>query len=163
MLDFTNAVVQALGYEGSDTTQASLDIWVVFDKVIRIMALEGIAQMMRDLMPEMLASMPMFMNTSLGMLKPLPEGARETMLGAMRPLIPKLMPTMMPGIMAKVLPDILQYMEEQVPEMPPAMRQLLPQLLPVVMADMMPKMLPHMLPLVVDDIIKGMAASLKSQ
>jgi Fe-S oxidoreductase/FAD/FMN-containing dehydrogenase len=159
--DFTNAVVEALGYEGQDTTQTSLDIWVVFDKMIRQMAVEGIAQMMRDLMPEMLANMPEFMNKSMGMMKPLPEGMRETMLGAMRPLIPKLMPAMMPGIMPKVLPDIVRYMEEQIPGMPPAMRQLLPQLLPVVMNDMMPKMLPHVLPLVVDDIIKGMADSLK--
>jgi Fe-S oxidoreductase len=160
-IDFTNAVVEALGYEGRDTTQASLDIWVVFDKVIKQMSVEGIAQMMRDLMPEMLANMPEFMNKSMGVMKSLPEGMRETMLGAMRPLIPKMMPAMMPGIMPKVLPDILRYMEEQIPGIPPAMRQLMPQLLPVVMDDMMPKMLPHVLPLVVDDIIKGMADSLK--
>ena len=161
-IDFTNAVVEAMGHEGQDTTQASLDIWVVFDKVIRRMSVEGIAQMMRDLMPEMLANMPELMNKSMGAMKPLPEGMRETMLGAMRPLIPRMMPAMMPGIMPKVLPDILRYMEEQIPEMPPAMRQLLPQLLPVVMEEMMPKMLPHVLPLVVDDIIKEMADSLRS-
>jgi Fe-S oxidoreductase/FAD/FMN-containing dehydrogenase len=161
VIDFTNAVVEALGYESQDTTQASLDAWAVFDKMIKQMAVEGIAQMMRDLMPEMLANMPEFMNKSMGIMKSLPEGMRETMLGAMRPLIPKMLPAMMPGIMPKVLPDILRYMEEQIPGMPPAMRQLLPQLLPVVMDDLMPKMLPHVLPLVADDIIKGMADSLK--
>ncbi len=163
VIDFSNAVVQALGYEGQDTTQAALDIWVVFDKMIKQMAVQGIAQMMRDLMPEMLANMPVFMNTAMGMLKPLPEGARDAMLAAMRPLIPKMMPAMMPGIMPKVLPDILRYMREQVPEMPPAMRQLMPQLLPAVMADMMPKMLPDVLPMVVDDILAGIAASLKNK
>jgi Fe-S oxidoreductase len=161
VLDFTNAVVEALGYEVWDTTQACRDIWVVFDKVIKQMAVDGIAQMMRDLMPQMLANMPEFMNKSMGVMKPLPEGMRESMLGAMRPLIPKLMPAMMPGIMPKVMPDILHYMQEHVPEMPPAMRQLLPQLLLAVMEDMMPKMLPHVLPLVVDDMIKGMTDSLK--
>jgi Fe-S oxidoreductase len=160
VIDFTNAVVESMGYDGQDTTQAALDIWVVFDKMIKQMAVDGIAQMMRDLMPEMLANMPGFMNKSMSIMKPLPEGVREALLGAMRPLIPRMMPAMMPGIMAKVLPDMLRYMEEKVPEMPAAMRQLMPQLLPVVMDDMMPKMLPHVLPLVLDDIIAGMADSL---
>ncbi len=69
VIDFTNAVVEAMGYEGQDTTQACLDIWVVFDKVIKQMAVEGIAEMMRDLMPEMLANMPAFMNKSMRMMR----------------------------------------------------------------------------------------------
>ncbi len=159
--DFTNAVAEALGYETTDSNRNVREIWTVFDKVLNQMCVEGMARMMRDLMPEMMAQMPDFMKKSMGAMKPLPEGVQDAMLAMMKPMIPKMMPKMMDQIMPKVLPDILRYMKEKIPEMPPSMKKLLPELLPPVMADMMPKMLPHVLPLVVDDMMKAMAASLK--
>lgn len=161
VLDFTDAVVQALGYEPTDTAAAVSDIWAVFDKVLKQMAVSGMAQMMRDLMPQMMEQMPGYMKTAMGAMKPLPDGMQDAMLSIMKPMIPKMMPAMMGTIMPKVLPDILAYMYEKVPDMPPSMKKLLPELMPVVMADMMPKMLPHVLPLVVDDMMKQMASNLR--
>lgn len=160
VIDFTNAVVEALGYEGKDTTANVRDIWAVFDKVLKQMAVAGLADMMRDLMPEMMAQMPDSMKKSLSLLRPLPKSLKDLVLGMMRPLVPKMMPGMMDQIMPKVLPDIIKYMEEQIPNMPASMRKLLPDLLPKVMDDMMPKMLPHVLPLVIDDMMAEMANGL---
>lgn len=163
VLDFTDAVVEALGYRATDTAAGVRDIWAVFDKVLRQMAVEGMAGMMRDLMPVMLAQLPDFMKKSLGVMRPLPERVQDALLAVMRPLIPKMMPKLMDQIMPKVLPDVLRYMEEKIPDMPPSMRKLLPELLPAVMADMMPRLLPHVLPLVLDDMLAAMAGSLRSK
>lgn len=154
--DFTNAVVQALGYETTDSNQSVRDIWAVFDKVLQQMCVEGMAGMMRDLMTEMMQAMPEAMKKPMDAMKALPEGIQDAMLAMMKPMIPKMMPKMMDGIMPKVLPDILKYMEEKIPEMPQSMKKLLPELLPQVMADMMPKLLPQVLPLVMDDMLQAM-------
>ncbi|MGB9791528.1 MAG: heterodisulfide reductase-related iron-sulfur binding cluster [Thermacetogeniaceae bacterium] len=154
--DFTNAVVQALGYETTDSNRNVREIWAVFDKVLKQMCVEGMAGMMKELMPEMMDAMPEMMKKPMDAMKALPDGVQDAMLSLMKPMIPKMMPRMMDAIMPKVLPDVLKYMEEKIPEMPQSMKKLLPELLPQVMAEMMPKLLPKVLPLVIDDMLQAM-------
>jgi Fe-S oxidoreductase len=142
VLDFTDLVVEALGYEVKDPTYSVLDAWDVFGIVIDMMTVKGMAEMMGQMMPEIMAAMPGTMKGMMAIVVRMPAGMRRPMLGMMEKMIPVLMPRLLPGMLPKLMPKAEQLMLAAIPKMPPAMKNMLPGALPEVMAKIMPPMLP---------------------
>ncbi len=148
VLDFSDIVVEALGYEVKDPTHTVLDAWDVFGTIIDIMTVNGMVDMMGQMMPEIMNAMPGIMKGMMGMITGMPAFIRRPMLRMMQGMIPLLMPRLMPGMMPKLLPKMQQLLQEAIPNMPPAMQNMLPDALPEVMAKIMPPMLPKAAPLI---------------
>ncbi len=148
VLDFSDVVAEALGYEVKDPTHTVLDAWDVFGTAIDIMTVSGMADMMGRMMPEIMAAMPGAMKGMMGMVKGMPAALRHPMLSLMEKMIPMLMPRLLPGMLPALMPRSIELMKEAIPNMPPAMEAMLPEMLSEVMASIMPPMLPRVAPLV---------------
>ena len=148
VMDLSDLIVEAMGYEVKDPTYTVLDAWDVFGTAIDIMTVQGMADMMSRMMPEIMNAMPGTMKIMMGILTSLPTPLRKPMLGMMKSIIPVLMPRLLPGMLPKLTPRARELMEEAIPRMPPAMRYMLPDALPEVMKTIMPPMLPRVAPLV---------------
>jgi Fe-S oxidoreductase/FAD/FMN-containing dehydrogenase len=142
VLDFTDLVVEALGYEVKDPTYTVLDAWDVFGTVIDMMTVKGMAEMMGQMMPEIMDAMPGAMKGMMAMIVGMPAGMRRPMLKMMEKMIPVLMPRLLPGMLPKLMPKAQELMLKAIPKMPPPMKNMLPGALPEVMAKIMPPMLP---------------------
>ncbi|MDT3700582.1 MAG: FAD-binding and (Fe-S)-binding domain-containing protein [Thermincola sp.] len=146
VLDFTDVVVEALGYEYKNTSDFTLFMWGIFEKVLEIMTVDGIVDMMSDMMPEIMAAMPSAMQPMMKGMEALPGSVQSPALSMMEKMIPTLMPKLLPSMMPKLLPKIMLLMKEYVPDMPIQMEEKLPTLLPAVMNKIMPFMLPEVAP-----------------
>ncbi|MDD5288311.1 MAG: FAD-binding and (Fe-S)-binding domain-containing protein [Dehalococcoidales bacterium] len=159
VLDFSDVVVEALGYEVKDPTHSVLDAWDVFGVAIDMMTVPGMADMMEKMMPEIMNAMPGVMKGMMSMIKSMPAPLRHPMLKMMEKMIPLLMPMLLPGMLPALMPKATELMKQAIPNMPPAMKAMLPDMLPEVMAKIMPPMLPGVAPL----IAPKMVAYLESQ
>jgi Fe-S oxidoreductase/FAD/FMN-containing dehydrogenase len=142
VLDFSDLVVEALGYEVKDPTHTVLDAWDVFGTVIDMMTVKGMADMMGQMMPEIMTAMPGAMKGMMSAFTSMPAGVRRPMLAMMQKMIPVLMPALLPGMLPKLMPRAQQIMLAAIPKMPPAMKNMLPEALPEVMSAIMPPLLP---------------------
>ncbi|MCL4440185.1 MAG: FAD-binding oxidoreductase [Firmicutes bacterium] len=146
VLDFTDFVVEALGYEYKDSSDFTLYMWGVFEKAMEIMTVDGIVDMMSDMMPEIMAAMPQAMQPMMKGMEALPGPVQSPALSMMEKVIPTLMPKLLPSMMPKLMPKILKLMKEYIPDMPVQMEEKLPTMLPAVMEKIMPAMLPEVAP-----------------
>ncbi|PKM47854.1 MAG: Fe-S oxidoreductase [Firmicutes bacterium HGW-Firmicutes-8] len=146
VIDFSNFVMEALGYEYKDSSDYSMFMWGVFEKALEIMTVDGIVEMMSDMLPEIMAAMPAAMQPMLKGMEALPGSVQSPALSMMEKIIPVLMPKLLPSMMPKLMPKVLKLMKEYIPEMPVQMEEKLPTLLPAVMAKIMPYMLPEVAP-----------------
>ncbi len=146
VLDFTNFIIEALGYESKDSSDFTLYMWGVFAKAMEIMTVDGIVEMMSDMMPEIMAAMPPAMQPMMKGMEALPGPVQSPALNMMEKIIPILMPKLLPSMMPKLMPKVLQLMKEYIPDMPVQMEEKLPSLLPAVMKKIMPAMLPEVAP-----------------
>jgi Fe-S oxidoreductase/FAD/FMN-containing dehydrogenase len=151
IIDLSALVCEGAGIEHPDSTPYALEMWAVFEAMIRLLKPEAMADFMADLLPEMIAAMPGPFPAMMNMVKASPGPVREAMIAMMRPMMPFLFPRLLPGMMPKVMPDMLaavgqhvampQHMEEQMPDlMPAAMDNLMPKMLPLIIPHFMPKM-----------------------
>jgi Fe-S oxidoreductase/FAD/FMN-containing dehydrogenase len=148
VLDFTDVVAEALGYEVDDPTYTVLDAWDVFGIAINIMTVDGMADMMERMMPEIMQAMPGVMKSMMGMITGMPAWLRHPMLSMMEKMIPMLMPRLLPNMLPSLIPRVVELMKEAIPKMPPVMMDMLPEMLLEVMRAIMPPMLPRAAPLV---------------
>ncbi len=146
VLDFSAVVAEALGYEAMNSTDFTLFMWSVFEKALEIMTVDGIVDMMSNMMPEIMAAMPGAMQSMMRGMESLPGPVQSPALTAMEKMIPTLMPKLLPGMMPKLLPKVIELMEKAIPDMPVAMKEKLPTMLPKVMDQIMPVMLPEIAP-----------------
>jgi hypothetical protein len=146
VLDFTDIIVEGLGYEYQDTTDYTLFMWGIFERVLEIMTVDGIVDMMSDMMPEIMAAMPSAMQPMMKGMGALPGPVQSPALSMMEKMIPTLMPKLLPAMMPKLMPKVMELMKEYIPEMPIQMVEKLPTLLPAVMDKIMPYMLPEVAP-----------------
>lgn len=146
VLDFSAVVAEALGYEAMNSTDFTLFMWSVFEKALEIMTVDGIVDMMSNMMPEIMAAMPGAMQPMMRGMESLPGPVQSPALTAMEKMIPALMPKLLPGMMPKLLPKVIELMEKAIPDMPVAMKEKLPTMLPKVMDQIMPVMLPEIAP-----------------
>jgi Fe-S oxidoreductase/FAD/FMN-containing dehydrogenase len=151
IIDLANVASQALGLPTYDPTEYALEQWQTFEAMIWLMKPEAMGNLMIELFPQLVDSMPFGMGGMMRFMGKLgPVGG--LILGAMKPMFPILFPLLMPMMMPKVLPDMLTAVEKRVP-MPPHMKEQMPDLMPQAMDRLMPKMLPQIVPLISDPLI----------
>jgi len=151
IIDLGALACQASGIPHPDPTRYALEQWATFEAMINLLKPEAMADLMIELLPQMVDAMPMGMGRmmrAVGKMGPL-GGA---ILRAMKPLFPVLFPVLMPVMMPKVLPDMLVAVEKRVP-MSQDMKEQMPDLMPAAMDNLMPKMLPSIVPLISDPLI----------
>lgn len=146
VLDWSDVVAEALGYEQTDPTHSVLDAWDVFGTAIDLMTVEGMDEMMTKMMPEVMDAMPGYMKRMMGMMKAMPGPVREPMFTMMEKMVPFLMPRLLPSMLPALMPRAIELMKEAIPNMPPVMERMLPDMMPEVMATIMPPMLPRLAP-----------------
>jgi hypothetical protein len=146
---------QGLGLKDiQDATPFALTSWATFERMVCLMRPEGLADLMGDMMQELMDAMPLGMGKMMSFFGKLGGGF---MLDAMKPMFPVLFPLLLPGMMPKVMPKMLELMGERVP-MPDYMAEQMPELMPLVMDELMLRMLPELVPAVTPlmvDYLKG--------
>ena len=146
--DLGATVARSLGYDIPDTTNDALVAWAVFDKMIVLMQPEGMADLMVELLPEMMAAMPAPLKLMMKTVKYVPG-----MDILMKPVMPHMMPLLMPLLMPKVMPAMLEAVTRHVP-MPDYMNEQMPDMMPKVMENLMPNMLPLIAPMITPKMIE---------
>ncbi len=145
VIDLAHFVAESLGFEIADPSHYTLQMWAVFENMVNMMTPEGMANMMAEMLPEMIEAMPGPFRGMMKMVKAMPGPLQNAMIAMMRPLMPLLFPMLMPGMMPKVLPDMLALIEKKM-YMPDEMKEQMPDLMPPAMDKLMPKMLPMIIP-----------------
>ncbi len=145
IIDLSTLTCEGAGIEHPDSTPYALEMWSVFEAMIRLLKPEAMAELMADLLPEMIAAMPGPFPAMMKMVKSSPGPVRSVMITMMKPVMPILFPRLLPGMMPKVMPDMLAAVGERIP-MPPSIEEQMPDLMPAAMDNLMPKMLPHIIP-----------------
>jgi hypothetical protein len=145
IIDLAHLVCDGAGIEHPDSTPYALEMWSVFEAMIRLLKPEAMAEFMAGLLPEMIAAMPGPFPAMMNMVKTSPGPLREAMIAMMRPMMPFLFPRLLPGMMPKVMPEMLAAVGQRIP-MPPSMEEQMPDLMPAAMDNLMPKMLPQIIP-----------------
>ncbi|WP_418789993.1 FAD-binding protein [Phosphitispora sp. TUW77] len=146
VLDFTDFIAESLGYEVQDSSDYTLLMWGVFEKALEIMTVDGIVNMMSDMMPEIMAAMPSSMQPMMKGMEALPDSVQSPALNIMEKMIPALMPKLLPSMMPKLMPKVLELMKQYIPDMPVQLEEKLPDMLPKVMDKIMPAMFPKVAP-----------------
>ena len=145
ILDLTHLLCRAAGVEHPDPTPYALEMWGVFEKMIRLLKPEAMARFMAGLLPEMIDAMPAPFRGMMKMVKDSPGPVRDGMIAMMKPVMPFLFPRLMPGMMPKVMPAMLTAVGKSIP-MPKQMEEQMPDLMPAAMNNLLPKMLPLVIP-----------------
>jgi len=155
VIDLAHIASEALGLPAYDPTAYALEQWRTFEAMIWLLKPEAMANLMKELLPQMIDAMPLGMGKMMRAIGKMPGGG--LILKAMKPLFPVLFPVLMPGMMDKVMPDMLAAVERRVP-MPQHMKEQMPDLMPMAMENLMPKMLPSIVPLISDPLIEYLQA-----
>ena len=145
VIDLAHIASESLGISTCDPTEYAIELWGTFEAMIWLLKPEAMAELMAELLPQMIEAMPQPFKGMMDMVKGAPGPVREAMIAMMRPLMPLLFPVLMPGMMPKVMPDMLAAVEKRVP-MPQHMKEQMPDLMPMAMDNLLPKMLPLIIP-----------------
>ncbi|MCD4703926.1 MAG: FAD-binding oxidoreductase [Methanosarcinaceae archaeon] len=146
--DLGAVVARSLGYDIPDTTNDALEAWMPFEQMIYLMKPENMANMMGELMPQMMDAMPSYLKVMMKTVKYVPG-----MDLLMAPMMPKMMPLIMPMVMPKVMPDMLEAVGRRV-QMPDYMTEQMPYLMPQAMENLMPNLLPQIAPMLTPMMIE---------
>ena len=150
ILDLGAVACDAAGIEHPDSTEYALEMWATFEAMINLLNPGPMADLMVELLPQMVDAMPLGMGKMMRTIGKMPGGGM--VLKGMKPLFPTLFPMLMPAMMPAVMPDMLEAVEKRVP-MPQHMKEQMPDLMPKAMEKLMPKMLPMIVPLISDPLI----------
>jgi Fe-S oxidoreductase/FAD/FMN-containing dehydrogenase len=145
IIDLAHLACDGAGIDHPDSTAYALEMWAVFEAMIRLLEPEAMAQFMAGLLPEMIDAMPGPFPGMMKMIKASPGPVRDAMIAAMKPVMPFLFPRLLPGMMPKVMPDMLTAVNRRI-QMPQFMEEQMPDLMPAAMDNLMPKMLPLIIP-----------------
>ncbi len=150
IVDLGAIMCDAAGVSHPDSTAYALEMWATFEAMINLLNPQPMADLMIELLPEMIDAMPLGMGKMMRAMGRVPGGGLA--LRAMKPLFPTLFPILMPAMMDDVMPDMLEAVGRRVP-MPQHMEEQMPDLMPMAMERLMPKMLPTIVPLISDPLI----------
>jgi Fe-S oxidoreductase/FAD/FMN-containing dehydrogenase len=145
IIDLSHLACDSAGIEHPDSTPYALEMWAVFEAMIRLLKPEAMAGFMASLLPEMIEAMPAPFRGMMKMVKASPAPVRDTMIAVMKPMMPFLFPRLMPGMMPKVMPAMLAAVGQRI-SMPKQMEEQMPDLMPAAMNNLLPKMLPLVIP-----------------
>ena len=145
IVDLAHLACKGAGIAHEDPTPYALEMWAVFEAMIRLLKPEAMAEFMASLLPEMIEAMPGLFRGMMKRVKASPEPVRNAMIAVMKPMMPLLFPVLLPGMMPTVMPDMLAAVERRIP-MPVQMKEQMPDLMPAAMGNLLPKMLPQVIP-----------------
>ncbi len=145
IIDLASLACEGAGIEHPDPTPYALEMWAVFEAMIRLLKPEAMAEFMAGLLPEMIEAMPAPFRGMMKMVKASPAPVRDGLIAMMKPMMPFLFPRLMPGMMPKVMPAMLAAVGRRIP-MPRQMEEQMPDLMPAAMGNLLPKMLPLVIP-----------------
>jgi Fe-S oxidoreductase/FAD/FMN-containing dehydrogenase len=145
IIDLAHLACDGAGIDHPDSTPYALEMWAVFESMIRLLQPEAMAQFMASLLPEMIDAMPGPFPPMMKMVKASPGPVRDGMVAVMKPVMPFLFPRLLPGMMPKIMPDMLAAVNRRI-QMPQHMEEQMPDLMPAAMENLMPKMLPLIIP-----------------
>ncbi len=151
IIDLGAIACDAAGVRHPDSTDYALKMWATFEAMINLLNPQPMADLMIELLPQMVDAMPYGMGGMMRAIGRMPGGG--AVLRGMKPLFPVLFPMLMPAMMPDVMPDMLEAVDKRVP-MPEHMREQMPDLMPMAMERLMPKMLPMIVPLISDPLIE---------
>jgi len=143
--DLATLTAEALGFKVEPSDAVIDEKWGVFDAMIRLMTPWGMADLMADMLPDMIEAMPDMYKSMMHMVMKAPDVFKEPMITMMKGVMPALFPKLMPDIMPKVMPKMLDKVAEAIP-MPDYMLEQMPDLMPKTMEVLMPKMLDEIIP-----------------
>lgn len=143
--DLATLTAEALGYEIPSSDPVVDEKWAVFEAMIRLMTPWGMADLMAEMIPDMIEAMPEIYRSMMQMVIKSPGVFKEPMITMMKGVMPSLFPGLMPEIMPKVMPKMLEKVAEAIP-MPDYMKEQMPDLMPKTMEVLMPKMLNEIIP-----------------
>jgi Fe-S oxidoreductase/FAD/FMN-containing dehydrogenase len=143
--DLATLTAEACGYRVAPSDAVIDEKWAVFEAMIRMMTPWGMADMMADLIPDMIEAMPEVYRGMMHMVSKSPEVFKEPMIAVMKTVMPSLFPSLLPGILPKVMPRMLEKVKEAIP-MPAYLEEQMPDLMPKTMDVLMPKMLGEIIP-----------------
>ncbi|MGE5370408.1 MAG: FAD-binding and (Fe-S)-binding domain-containing protein [Solirubrobacterales bacterium] len=143
--DLATLAAEALGLQISGSNAVIGEKWGVFEAMIRMMTPWGMADMMAEMIPDMIEAMPDVYKGMMHMVKSAPALVKEPMLTMMKGVMPALFPVLLPDMMPKIMPRMLEKVAEKIP-MPDYLQEQMPDLMPKTMDVLMPKMLPEIIP-----------------
>jgi len=143
--DLATLAAEAMGHKVPASNAVMHDKWAVFEAMIRLMTPWGMADLMAEMIPDMIEAMPDMYRNMMGMVIKAPEAFKEPMINMMSGVMPSLFPKLLPDIMPKVMPRMLELVGKSI-TMPDYMSEQMPALMPPTMAVLMPKMLPEIIP-----------------
>ncbi len=157
--DLATLTAEALGFDIPSSDPVVDEKWGVFEAMIRLMTPWGMADLMKDMIPDMIDAMPDMYKGMMNMVIKSPEVFKEPMIAMMQGVMPSLFPSLMPDILPKVMPEMLKKVGAAIPSMPEYMAEQMPDLMPKTMEVLMPKMLgeiiPYFMPYMVDYLRKA--------
>ncbi|CFX14195.1 Alpha-helical ferredoxin [Syntrophomonas zehnderi OL-4] len=143
--DLSTLAAESLGYDIPESDAVIDEKWGVFEQMIRLMTPWGMADLMADMIPDLIAAMPDKYSSMMNMVIKSPDVFKEPMISMMTSVMPSLFPKLMPDIMPKVMPRMLEKVGQAI-DMPDYLEEQMPDLMPKTMEVLMPKMLGEIIP-----------------
>ena len=143
--DLATLAAESMGHKVPDSNAVIDEKWSVFEAMIRMMTPWGMADLMAEMIPELIAAMPEMYKGMMNMVIKSPDVFKEPMISMMSGVMPTLFPMLLPDMMPKVMPKMLELVGKAIP-MPDYMAEQMPDLMPKTMEVLIPKMLAEIIP-----------------
>ncbi len=143
--DLSTLAAESLGFKIPESDAVMDEKWMVFEQMIRLMTPWGMADLMAEMIPDLIGAMPDAYRSMMNMVIKAPPAFKEPMISMMGGVMPALFPKLMPGIMPKVMPKMLELVGQAI-TMPDYLAEQMPDLMPKTMEVLMPKMLGEIIP-----------------
>jgi Fe-S oxidoreductase/FAD/FMN-containing dehydrogenase len=143
--DLATLAAESLGLDIPDSNPVIDEKWGVFEQMIRMMTPWGMADLMAEMIPDMIEAMPDMYRNMMYMAINAPDAFKEPMITMMKGVMPSLFPRLLPEMMPKIMPKMLEKVGEAI-VMPVYLREQMPSLMPKTMEVLMPRMLGEIIP-----------------
>ncbi len=144
--DLATLAAEALGLTIPDSNAVMDEKWGVFEAMIRLMTPWGMADLMEEMIPDMIEAMPDMYRNMMHMVMKSPEMFKEPLITMMSGVMPCSFPRLLPDMMPKVMPKMLEKIGQAINSCPYYMAEQMPDLMPKTMEVLMPKMLEEIIP-----------------
>jgi len=156
--DLATLAAEAMGHKVPESNAVIDEKWAVFEAMIRMMTPSGMADLMAEMIPDLIEAMPDMYRSMMGMVIKAPDVFKEPMISMMSSMMPALFPKLLPDMMPKVMPKMIEMVGKAIP-MPEYMAEQMPDLMPKTMEVLMPKMLSEIIPYFMPKMIAYLRAA----
>ncbi|MGI2335079.1 MAG: FAD-binding and (Fe-S)-binding domain-containing protein [Dehalogenimonas sp.] len=151
ILDFSDLVMQSLGYDAPDPTKSVVESWDIFKDSLALLTPSGVNNIMGGIVPEMIAALPQPLPKVCHLISHLPSGPKSLALGALKNTMPQIIPRVLPGMLDRLSPKVTEVMKSKLCEMPPALEIMFPD----IVREIIPRVVTPMLPDIMSELTQG--------